>query len=53
VAWENWRLVVTKSVVVVLKSLSSFNTFASRAAFSRAAVWETSRAVVSAVAATV
>jgi hypothetical protein len=38
VAWKNWRLVVAKSVVAVLKSLSGPNTFASRAAFSRAAV---------------
>jgi hypothetical protein len=34
---RNWRLVVAKSFVVVLKSLSSSNTFASRVAFSRAA----------------
>jgi hypothetical protein len=39
--------------VVELKSLSNSNTFASRAAFSRAAAWEASRAVVSTVAAVV
>jgi hypothetical protein len=53
VAWENWRLVVVKSIVAVLKSLSSSNTFASRTAFSRAAVWEVPRVVVSVVAAAV
>jgi hypothetical protein len=50
VAWEYWRLVIAKSVLAALKSLSSSDTFASRAAFSRAAVWEASRAVVSDVA---
>jgi hypothetical protein len=37
VTWENWRLVITKSVTAVFKSLSSSDIFASRAAFSRAA----------------
>jgi hypothetical protein len=38
VTWENWRLDIAKSVVAVFKSLSSSDTFASRPAFSRAAV---------------
>jgi hypothetical protein len=53
VTWENWRLVVAKSVVAVHKSLSSSDTFVSKAAFSRAAVWVASRAMVSVVAVTV
>jgi hypothetical protein len=43
VTWENWWLVVAKSVVAVFKSLSRSDTFASRAAFSRAAAWAASR----------
>jgi hypothetical protein len=39
--------------VAICKSLSSSNTFASRDTFSRTAVWEASRAVVSTAAATV
>jgi hypothetical protein len=37
VTWENRWLVIAKSVVVVLKSLSSSDTLASSAAFSQAA----------------
>jgi uncharacterized protein (DUF2345 family) len=50
VTWENWRLVVAKSDVAVPRSRSSSDTLASRAAFSRAAVWVASWAAVSAVA---
>jgi hypothetical protein len=52
-AWENRRLVIAESVVAILKSLSSSDTFASKAAFSRAAVWEASRVADSTVATTV
>jgi hypothetical protein len=50
---ENWRPVVAKSVVVVPRSRSSSDTLASCVAFSRAAAWAVSRAVVLVVAATV
>jgi hypothetical protein len=38
VTWENWRLVIAKSAVAMFKSLSTSDTFASRAAFSQAAI---------------
>jgi hypothetical protein len=53
VTWENWRLVVAKSVMAVPRPRSSSDTLASSTAFSRAATWAASRAAVLVAAATV